>query len=758
MFVFTENILAALKQENEKIMAESKGKLDALKAEVEAKNIEFAKKEKNLQNEIDELIKRNLPNFESEKKKLKMEYQKLKQENEKNIMNAKEMEERAQIAQETVEEMTKNNKRLEELLHENKKFESMYLENSQLIHENENLKKENMGYQSKNQEFEKLSKELELKRKEIEDKNKIIDLHTKEIERKNDEISEINRSKEEKKKEIVFITTNMEKKLNEKEKELQEKLKEMEAKNIDSQTMIEAKCQDLTAQNIKISQLNKEISSLKQEVSEKTHTLEKKTLELTNIEKEVAQVKQLLGSTKQSLATQDNEIALLKQEISQKQEVSNSNELSFLKSELAAKIQEVSDYKEKIFQIKIELESRNEAIKKNVQIEKALKENEQRIAELQERERRLLQQNKQKLDEVTRLNKEIQSKYEESIQKYTKLTEEHQTLKIIFQTEMKEKEREEAQFVKKLFLLNNYEILRRNEAEYKLENEELKKKLVEYESKTTAENVKVTKELKLLKATDISMKMSLEMINDQCTKLLATQRQKLERKLAKVERKLSNFKNLFTKIHPLLAALGTRLMDPTLKEKQLIVLLMQAIMSHSNEKKEEKIMEFKMSPEKYNKDTPITMKSTADASTVKKKQEAAVVIGSKSLEMIRNLDDILEGNVCFLSNKRVFDMMEKNLVNSWRFFEILQDVLVGFKGLIIESEQESKNLGEIRRVYEGLVGVIKGKNEEFQKKVKNCKEIMKKNQGGTQITNEFFSNFEFGDNLIGTIHSRKGYI
>ena len=652
-----------------------------------------------MQNEIEEL-KRNLTNFESERKKLMIEYQKLKQENEKNIMDAKEMEERARIAHETVEEMRKNNKKMEELLHENKKLESVYLENSQLIHENENLKKENMGYQSKNQDFDKLSKEIELKRKEIEDKNKIIDLNTVEIERKNYEISEMNKIIEEKKKEILFITTNMEKKINEKEKELQEKLKEMEAKNIDSQTMIEAKCQDLTVQNIKISQLNKEISSLKQEVSEKTHSLEKKTLELSNIEKEIAQVKQLLTSTKQSLAAQDNEIALLKQDISQKQEVSNSNELLFLKSELAAKIQEVSDYKEKMFQIKMELESRNEAIKKNVQMEKVLKENEQMIAELQEREHRFLQQNKQKYDEVTRLNKEIQSKYEESIQKYTELTEEHQTLKSEFQTEKKEKEREEAQFVKKLFLLNNYEILRRNEAECKLENEALKKKLVEYESKTTAENVKITKEIKLLKATDISMKMSLEMINNQCMKLLATQKQNLGKKLAKVERKLSNFKNIFTKIHPLLAALGTRLMDPTLQEKKLIVLLMQAIMCHSNEKKAEKIMEFNMSPEKDNKNTPITMKSTADASTVKKKQEDAAVVGNKSLETIRSLDDILEGNVCFISNKKVFDIMEKNLVNSWRFFEILQDVLVGFKGLIIESSQESKNLGEIRRVYE----------------------------------------------------------
>ena len=34
---------------------------------------------------------------------------------------------------------------------------------------------------------------------------------------------------------------------------------------------------------------------------------------------------------------------------------------------------------------------------------------------------------------------------------------------------------------------------------------------------------------------------------------------------------------------------------------------------------------------------------------------------------------------------------------------------------------------------------------------------MKNNQGRSQITNEFFRNFEFGDNLIGTIHAKKGY-
>ena len=99
---------------------------------------------------------------------------------------------------------------------------------------------------------------------------------------------------------------------------------------------------------------------------------------------------------------------------------------------------------------------------------------------------------------------------------------------------------------------------------------------------------------------------------------------------------------------------------------------MQAIMSQSKEQKVGKIMEFNMSPEKNIKETPITMKSTADASTVKKKEEAALVVGNKSLEMIQSLDDILEGKVCFLSNKKVFDIMERNLVNSWRFFEILQ--------------------------------------------------------------------------------------
>lgn len=766
-----EKSLATLKQENEKVLAENKGKVEALKAEVEAKNIEIAMEKSNFQQEIEEL-KKNVINLERDIKKLTVESRDLKQANDKYIENLKEMEERARIANETVEETNKNIKRLEELLSDNKNIEGIALENHKLVLENDKLKKEielkNKNYQLKQEEAEKLSKELEVRQKEIEDKAKEIESNKNEFSRKNQEISELKRIIDEKEKEIVKINIKKESELNDKDKELkeierkyQETLEGNDKKLMFASNSYEiTKSQDLTDQNLTITQLNEEISSLKQDLSDKTHSLEQKTLEMKNIEKEIAHMKQLLATTTRNLASKDSEISLLKQEITQMQNNSNGNN-STLQAELEAKAKEISDLKQNLnlkeqdfIQTKKELISKNEG---NAQMEKIFNENEQKITELQERERRLLQQNKQKQEEATRLNKEIQTKYEESVQKYTKLSEEHQNLKTIFQAEMKEKQREEAQFFQKLILLNNYEILRRNEAEYKLENNELKGKLKEYESKIT-ENSKMAKELKLLKANDVSVKMGLEMIKDQCMKLLTTQRQRWGRELARVERKLADFKRIFSQISPILAALGSRLTDPMLKGKKIIALLMRAIMSHSEEQpKLGKIVEFNMSPEKNIKETPITMKSTADDSTVKKKQEASKSF-SKSLEMIQSLDDILERNVCFFSNKRVFDMMERNLVNSWRFFEILQEVLVGFKGLIIENvSQESKHLGDFRRIYEGLIGVLQRKKEEFQEKVKNCKELTKKNQGRDEITNEFIKNFEFGDNLVGTIHARKGY-
>ena len=780
-----EKSLALLKQENEKVLTENKGKVEALKAEVEAKNIEIAKEKNNFQQEIEEL-KKNVMNLERDLKKLTVENRDLKQANERYIENLKEMEERARIDHETVEETKKNINRLEELLSDNKNIEGIALENHKLVVENDKLKKEiglkNNNYQLKQEEAERFSKELEVRQKEIEEKAKEIESNKNEFSRKNQEISELKRIIEEQEKEIVKIKIKMESELNDKDKEFQEKLKEIDRKyqetleGNDKKLMFASnsyeitKSQDLTDQDLTITKLNEEISSLKQEISNKTQSLEQKTLELKNIEKEIAHMKQLSATTTRNLASKDSEISLLKQEITQMQNNPNGNNSS-LKAELEAKTKEIFDLKQNLnlkeqdlIQTKKELESKNEAIQGNAQMEKILNENEQKINELQERELRFLQQNKQKLEELTKLNKEIQIKYEESVQKYTKLSEEHKILDTVFQAEMKEKRREEAQFFQKLILLNNYEILRRNEAEYRLENNELKGKLKEYETKIkecetkTTENSKMAKELKLLKANDISVKMGLEMIKDQCMKLLTTQKQTWGRELVRVERKLTNFKRIFSQIYPLLTALGSRLSDPMLKEKKIIVLLMQAIMSQSKEQKVGKIMEFNMSPEKNIKETPITMKSTADASTVKKKEEAALVVGNKSLEMIQSLDDILEGKVCFLSNKKVFDIMERNLVNSWRFFEILQEVLVGFKGLIIENvNHDSKNLGDFRRIYEGLIEVLQRKNEEFQVKVKNCKELTKKNQGRSEITNEFIKNFEFWDNLVGTIHARKGY-
>ena len=116
----------------------------------------------------------------------------------------------------------------------------------------------------------------------------------------------------------------------------------------------------------------------------------------------------------------------------------------------------------------------------------------------------------------------------------------------------------------------------------------------------------------------------------------------------------------------------------------------------------------------------------------------------------------LNTNSNVFSNESLFELMERNLVNFWKFIEIMQEFFLAFKVLIMENDKESKFIGEIKKIYEGFFGILQSKNEEFKEKVKICKEMMSFRTEKQNLKEEFLKNFHYGDDLVEKIHGKKG--
>lgn len=108
------------------------------------------------------------------------------------------------------------------------------------------------------------------------------------------------------------------------------------------------------------------------------------------------------------------------------------------------------------------------------------------------------------------------------------------------------------------------------------------------------------------------------------------------------------------------------------------------------------------------------------------------------------------------TNESFFELMEKKIGNLRKIIEIIRELIGGFKGLVMESERESKFIGDINSVYEGFMEILQGKNEEFQQKNKALKE--RKNLQSKTVNSEveFIKIFHFGDDLIEKICEKKG--
>ena len=123
-------------------------------------------------------------------------------------------------------------------------------------------------------------------------------------------------------------------------------------------------------------------------------------------------------------------------------------------------------------------------------------------------------------------------------------------------------------------------------------------------------------------------------------------------------------------------------------------------------------------------------------------------------EKIQNLNK----NSSVFSNESLFGLMERNLVNLLKFIEIMQEFFLAFKVLIMENNNESKFIGEIKQIYEGFFGILQSKNEEFKEKIKICKEMMSFQNEKQNLKEEFLKNFHYGVDLVEKIHGKKGLI
>jgi len=549
--------------------------------------------------------------------------------------------------------------------------------------------------------------------------------------------------------EVFFLRTEIE----EKTKEIA-KLKEVfdEKKNEDLKRILPTLNKEIKEK----ANLKHEIEVLSKEIKMKSQEIEVKNKEIIEKIKVIEAKNKELDEKNAIILEKDEEI--LNKNIENQDFSSLKKELSLKAQELASKSQEIAFFNQedqaKSKELSL-LNSKNEELLKSLNSlsqEKVLLE--QKIIELQDREHKLLQQNNQKTQDFKRQTLEIQSKYEESLKMHSETTEELNSLRIIFNREMEEKAREEVQFLKKLILLNNYEILRKNEAECKLEIVQLKEKIAELEKGPNykAENMKLMKELKLYKNKELSMNSGLQLITEKYRRTLDQVKEKISKKFGFLEEKVLHLQEILAQIEPLLKVLRKHIGDKEFKGKNLLKLLIQAIMTHNCEKRLEKHGFSQISPEKTLKETPITLKSTAETSIIRKKPEISFKI-EKNAGIIEDFEEIVDGKVSYFTNKGLFDIMEKNLVNSWKFFDIMQEILLSFKGLILENRQGSKFLIEIKRIFDGLLMALQRKNDEFQQKVKNCKDLMKNNK---DLKVEFMKNMEFGGDLIETIYGKKG--
>lgn len=118
--------------------------------------------------------------------------------------------------------------------------------------------------------------------------------------------------------------------------------------------------------------------------------------------------------------------------------------------------------------------------------------------------------------------------------------------------------------------------------------------------------------------------------------------------------------------------------------------------------------------------------------------------------------EIFQNNSIDFTNEGLFELMEKKIENLWRIIEIIQEFLMGFKGLMIENEKQSKFIGEIKNIYEGFIAILQSKNEEFQQINKICKERKNFQSEKLNLKEEFIKIFHFGDDLVEKIYEKKG--
>ena len=91
-------------------------------------------------------------------------------------------------------------------------------------------------------------------------------------------------------------------------------------------------------------------------------------------------------------------------------------------------------------------------------------------------------------------------------------------------------------------------------------------------------------------------------------------------------------------------------------------------------------------------------------------------------------------------------------MNSWKFFEIMKEILLSFKALIISTNNDNSIVGVLRKSFGGFAQFLQQKNEEFSnicKVFSNSKE---------DIDNGLIKSLEVYSDILDGVFTRKGRV
>lgn len=102
------------------------------------------------------------------------------------------------------------------------------------------------------------------------------------------------------------------------------------------------------------------------------------------------------------------------------------------------------------------------------------------------------------------------------------------------------------------------------------------------------------------------------------------------------------------------------------------------------------------------------------------------------------------------------DICELNFIGTWQVFELFQEILFVFKGLILKNQENDDNFMKLKEIYEEYVKCMRGLNDNFQEKYREFNETVKEEKdSGIRNIMEFGTLFA---NIMGKISEKKGFL